>query len=262
VNPVRVLPSPAAPPGVDDSVLISGLRTLQDHFRQTPSGAELAKLDPLGAAEMKRFHLLRKDVPEAYLTQFRQLRGRLAHRRVTEEAAGRSQHSVLVTSAGPGEGKTFVSLNLALMLAVAPESRVLWVDVHARRPAFDQGPGEGFERGIEDCLQGVPWTSATRQAPHMNLHLMSIARRQSGLDDPLDVDALARWLRQHRESFTWIVLDGPELGSGVDAELLAHAADATLLVARPGVTRFQSLDAGLRRLDRSKLAGVTFNGAD
>lgn len=243
----------------DDSTTLAGLLGLQQQLRQESGGAP-SVLAPLGPAELKAFYLLRREVEEAYLDQFRQLRGRLMRRREAEEAAGRPMRSLLVTSPSGGEGKTFISLNLALMLAVAPGARVLWVDVHARRPAFAQGEGTEYRRGIQDCLTGTPWREAARQVPHMDLYLMATGERGGRLRDAYDYHALREWLSRNASLFTWVVLDGPPMDEGPDAELLAHAADATLLTARPGVTPLERMEYLLGRLDRARLAGVLFNG--
>jgi len=244
---------------VTASSAVTSLLELQQQIDQDKRQS-LPPPEPLSPAPLKAFLLLRKEAPERYLGQFRQLRGRLMRRRDAEQAAGRPMRSVLVTSPTPGDGKTFVSLNLALMLAVAPGSRVLLADLHPRRPSFEDATGASFPRGVRDVLRGLDWRRAARQVPHMDLFLMGVTPPGAGELDPLDYTALGAWLQRLGADFDWIVLDGPDCAAGPDAELISHLADATVLVVRPGAVRFDLLDSLLDNFDRARLAGVVFNG--
>ena len=67
--------------------------------------------------------------------------------------------SILVTSAGPGDGKTTIACNLGAGLALNGR-RILLVDANFRRPEMHRIFGVGNERGFSDVLGGLHWPSS------------------------------------------------------------------------------------------------------
>lgn len=218
--------------------------------------AEVRKLEP---ANLRAFHLLSKNAPEQYLQEFRQLRGRLQRVRGLRELNGVRTRSILVTSPRPRQGKSFVALNLALMIAVAPEARILLVDLNVRRPSFNARfklpPGPG----IEEIIAGADWREAAWWMPDTQLHIAPLSETPRDIMDPLHYDQLASRLEELSSSFDWILFDGPSLLESPDAEIAAHLADATLLVASREKTTFEEMDDCVARLAPGKLAGVVYN---
>jgi Mrp family chromosome partitioning ATPase len=198
------------------------------------------------------------ETPEEVLNQFRQLRGRL-FRQKELRSLGNSLHSLLVTGPEMGEGKTFITLNLGLMMAVAPGCRVLVVDVNVRRPAFPERLGLGGF-GLRQALDGEPWQQVARRCKGMELYVMPLGPNPHPESlDPIDLGRLRSWLREQTEHFDWILLDGPSLNESPDAEMLARACDSSLLVLRSGCTRFRRLHESLARLEGSAVSGAVFN---
>jgi len=244
-------------PAIDPTV--ETLLSLQTAFpREAP--VPIREPEPLGTANLKAFHLLREDAPEEYLGQFRQLRSRLIRRRELEFAKGRELRSLVVTSPEPGDGKTFVALNLALMLAVAQGSRVLVGDLNVRRPAFHTRMLLPAAPGIRECLGDETWRACARMVPHMGLYVAPLGEQRFSELDPVDYQQVRRWLSAIRQDFDWIVLDAPAWRGAPDAETLSHIADGTIVVLRKGQSSFQDCDELLAKLDRSRLVGAVLNG--
>ena len=85
--------------------------------------------------------------------QFRAIKRPLIQRAASEEAiAGVSPRTLMVSSALPGDGKTFTSLNLALSLAMERDFRVLLVDADAPKPHLSRTFGLEGEPGLLDLL--------------------------------------------------------------------------------------------------------------
>ena len=62
--------------------------------------------------------------------------------------------------------------------------------------------------------------------------------------------------------FDYVIIDAPPLGIFTDATVLINRADAALIVARAGKTRYAALERLLEPLPRERLLGVILNGSD
>jgi len=208
---------------------------------------------------LRGFHLLSKNTPEKYLQEFRQLRSRLQHARFQREAHGLHTRGILVTSPRGGEGKTFVAMNLALMIAVDPAARILLVDLNVRRPSLQarfklpEGPG------LEEILAGGDWEESVWWMPDTQLYVATLNSSPRDLMDPLHYDKLSARMGHLGTMFDWIILDGPPLLESPDAEIASLLADAALMVVRKEKTSFAEMDECANRLAPGRLAGVVYN---
>jgi polysaccharide biosynthesis transport protein len=170
---------------------------------------------------------------------------------------------VVVTSAVMQEGKSFISINLAVVLAQTGQ-QVLLVDADMRRPAVTKYMGIAMNAGLSACLAGTKDSSAmivkVEEIP--GLHVMP-----SGLMPPypaelLASEALPRLVQGWREQFQYVIIDTPPALAVTDAVVSARVADAVLLVARSEKTRRQSLARArdLLMKSRVRIAGVVVNG--
>ncbi len=224
-----------------------------------PEALESRPTQELSAEGRKAFYLMNPTAPEACLQQFRQLRGRLFRLQETLARQRVACRSLFVTSPSPGEGKSFVAMNLALMMAVAPECRILLVDCNVRRPSFPAWFHIPAGEGLRDAMAGACWRSVSRRLPGTNLCVTGLGEQERSAQEPLDYNRLRAWMNRVEDDFDWIVLDGPSLKESADAEMLSYAADRTLLVVRRGETTFEAMDHCLARIDDTMLAGVVLN---
>jgi len=190
------------------------------------------------------------------------MRSRLQRVRCLRETQGLRTKSILVTSPKEGQGKTFVALNLALMIAVAPEARILLMDLNVRRPSFQKRFRLPAGPGLEEIIAGADWREGVWWMPDTQLHIAALGDSPRDIMDPLHYDRLSSRMEELGSSFDWILLDGPSLLESPDAEIAAMLADATLLVAPRAKTTFEEMDECVSRLGPGKLAGVVYNSAD
>ncbi len=236
------------------------------HLQQGVTGAALPEAPPassrpvsvLSAEQMCAFHVRNRDVTEACLEEFRNLRGRLMRRAAVLVPPAQTRRSVLLTSPHRGSGKTFTAMNLALMLGVAPGARVLLVDAHARRPSLSKQFGLLGEPGLWEALDGADVLPLTRQTPAMQVFVLGIGAAAMEME-ALGTPRMAHLIKRLEGQFDWVVLDAPPLDESSDAEMLADYADLSLLVLQPGECSCRELGAVLGRLDLSRLAGFVFN---
>lgn len=174
--------------------------------------------------------------------------------------------SLMVTSAGPAEGKTFVACNLALARA-SRGTRTLLIDADMRA----SGVAKLFDlpvtsAGLSDVLAG----SADPQAVWKRLQLdgsgelfvLPAGRRTRRFDALLEDPNLARLLAQVQELFDLVIIDTPPLNVLSDAAVIAGNVDAVMLVVRVGVTEREAFELTLERLERANgpVIGIVLNG--
>lgn len=196
--------------------------------------------------------LMLEEPESPYADSVRALRGKVQIARL------RGVRTILVTSAGRREGKTIVATNLAIALAQAGLSTTL-VDADQRYGILSKLFGIANERGLSTHLHeegseigGEIFDS--QQAPLRVLPAGPSLPMTAGLIGSTRMLRLLVTLSEHAEV---VVLDGPAFEDGVDARLLAAAADATILTALAERT---SVHALRRMASELKESGVDVLG--
>jgi capsular exopolysaccharide synthesis family protein len=137
---------------------------------------------------------------------------------------------ILVTSASSGEGKTVTSLNLASTLADAGR-RVLLIDVDLRHPRCHEVLGSPLGPGLSSYLTGdVDLDRVVREIPAPHIGFVSAGPPPANPAELVGSERLSTALGLLRKHFDVIVLDSPPVLPVTDAVLLAHLADAVVLV--------------------------------
>lgn len=164
------------------------------------------------------------------------------------EGAGRRPRTILVTSSQAGEGKTTVSVCLARLMATAGQ-RVLIIDADCRRPAVHAAMGVKSKPGLTDVLAGKARVndvvvSDTRTGASILPAGRSVSNPPATLQSPR-TDELLRTLAAR---YDCIVIDSPPIMAVSDALMLTRRVDATVVVAKWGDTRRESVRLALKRI--------------
>ena len=176
---------------------------------------------------------------------------------------GGGEHSrvILVTSSLPGEGKTTISTNLAVVLAQS-NRKVLLVDLDMRRGTMSRKMGLPRTAGLSELLSGQrkePTLTAVKGFECLDV-------LQSGTPPPNPSELLdskiKEWVSIWRETYDYIVLDGPPLLPVTDAQIVHPIADITVLLTRSGLTERAQLQRSFRLLKSGSdhFVGVMVNG--
>jgi protein-tyrosine kinase len=191
----------------------------------------------------------------ACIEQFRTLRSRLYRIREVQPV-----RTLLVTSTLPGEGKTFVALNLAQAIARLHERRVLLIDSDLRASALHVAMGAPSCPGLADCLQGEADEFSIIQAnPRGNLFFIPAGRSVSNPAELLSNSRLQELLDRIAPVFDWIIVDSPPVLPVSDAYVLARLCDGVLFVVRAGSTAYDQVQTASREFRGKKLLGFVLN---
>lgn len=190
--------------------------------------------------------------------QFRTLRSRLY--RLREKNPVRT---LLVTSTLPGEGKTFVALNLALSIARQHERRALLIDADLRASRLHVRLGAPSAPGLSDYLSGRADEFSVLQAdPKVDLFLVPAGRSVPNPSELLANGALKRFLDGMSPVFDWVIIDAPPVLAVADPAIIGEFCDGVLVVVRAGMTAHELVKTTLQEFRGKNLLGVVLNGAN
>ena len=168
---------------------------------------------------------------------------------------------VTVSSPSPGDGKSFLSVNLALSFAYAG-FKTLLIDGDIRGGAQHRVFALPRRPGLTDVLAGQATTDAAlRPTRYAGLTLLSSGRRMQRAPELLLSRTLRDLIGRLSAKYDVIIVDSPPLAAGVDPLALATVTGKLLLVMRAGVTDLPLAVSKLEALDAMPIhtLGVVLN---
>ena len=187
----------------------------------------------------------------------------LRNSQIVAEKGMRRGNIVLVTSSVPGEGKTFVSLNLALSVAMHLDHSALLVDADVLRPSMLERVGLGPQPGLIDLL-----TREDVQPPDVllrtNLPKFSMLSTGTGVDrgaELLSSAAMDSLLSDLAERYhdRVIVVDSPPLLVSTVSRSLAARVGQVLMVVAAEQTKRTAVSQGFAALESCPMVSVVLN---
>jgi protein-tyrosine kinase len=190
--------------------------------------------------------------------EFRTLRSRLYQLR-----EHRPLKKVLVTSALPREGKSFVAANLAQVLVRQQGRKVLLIDGDLRAPRLHLALGTAPGTGLAEYLSGDADEFAIMQRGQMeNLFFVSSGRATSNAAEMVANGRMKRLLERLEKIFDWIIVDSPPAVPVSDASLMANACDGVLMVVRSHITPSDIARKARQEFRDEQLVGVVLNAIE
>ena len=169
---------------------------------------------------------------------------------------------LMITGAAPEAGKSFISANLATVMAQSGK-RVLLIDTDMRKGCLDQLFKLTPEYGLADILSGhVSPAKAVCETQIENLHLISNGGYPKNPSELLMDSRSTELLANAQKRYDYVIIDTPPVLAVTDATIVGQLAGTVLLVSRYGNTTTRGLEISADRLRQSKIniKGVILNG--
>lgn len=168
---------------------------------------------------------------------------------------------LLVTSAGPSEGKSTTAWSLARNFAQLGK-RTLLIDGDLRNPSLHRVAEVRGEIGLSNLLSGAANIhEAVQETDDPRLKIVLAGPLPPNPAELLAGSKLISLLTVAAESYDQVVIDGPPVLGLADAPILANASAGTLLVVEAGKTRIQAAQVAVKRLlvARARIIGVVLS---
>jgi tyrosine-protein kinase Etk/Wzc len=172
---------------------------------------------------------------------------------------------ILITGPGPDVGKSFLSSNLAFVLANAGK-RVLLIDADMRKGHLHRYFHLRRESGLSEAISG---TVGIRQAiykvgPAVKLFLMPTGKIPPNPSELLAQEGFASIMQELSGEFDYIVVDSPPVLGITDAAMIGRLTAGALLVTLADAHPLRELEQSVKTLRRSgtNVLGVVFNDMD
>jgi len=156
---------------------------------------------------------------------------------------------LLVTSPGPGEGKTMTSVNMAIAMAQSGQ-KTLIIDADMRRPRLHKALGiENRDQGLSSIILGNEELDQVVQATRIeNLSMLSCGQIPPNPSELLHSERFAKLVEEVGEKYDRVIFDSPPLGAVSDALVLSHSVDGVLLILSFGNTQKEMLRRSVDQL--------------
>lgn len=170
---------------------------------------------------------------------------------------------IMVTSAFPGEGKTFVSANLAVSIAQGIDEYVLLVDCDLRRPDLHNMFGFSNRIGLSEYLSGKNELSELFLRTKIEkLSLLPAGTPSRNASELIASNKMKSLLDEIKNRYDdrFIILDTAPSQVLAEANVLANYVDGIILVVLGHKTPRGEVNKSIEGLGKEKILGIVFNG--
>lgn len=169
--------------------------------------------------------------------------------------------SVLISSSGPGEGKSTTSANLAIVMA-ENEKKTILIDCDLRKPKihklFNLSNAKGLSNYLveQDNLEDILQNTNIK-----NLNILTSGTKVPNPSELLNSNKMCNFINQLKEKYDFIILDTPPVNLVTDAQILSQIVDGVLLVVACGEAERDSILRANELLKKvnGKIIGVVLN---
>jgi exopolysaccharide/PEP-CTERM locus tyrosine autokinase len=178
---------------------------------------------------------------------------------------GNPPRSILVTSAVPGEGKSFVTANLAISIANGIEDHVLLMDCDMRRPTIHSKFGIPGIVGLNEYLtKGMPLSELLVKTVIDKLSILPVGGLPTNPTELLSSVHMKKLLDEVKQRYRdrFILVDSPPPQLTAETSALAKRVDGVLLVIKAGKTPRKLINEIIEQIGRENIIGVVLNWYD
>lgn len=164
---------------------------------------------------------------------------------------------IMISGPAPELGKSFISINLATILAQS-QKRVLLIDADLRRGYMHKYFNYDTQPGLAEYLNGQqPLENIVRSTEVENLSIMSRGKSPSNPSELLGTAKFAEMLQDLSSQYDHILIDTPPVLAVTDGIIISQYAGVNLVIARYAKTQMKELELTINRFEQ---AGVKVNG--
>jgi tyrosine-protein kinase Etk/Wzc len=194
-------------------------------------------LGEVGHSSKKEMVVVKKDSRAQISEQFRQLRTNLQFLLTAE-----NEKTVLITSSMSGEGKSFISVNLATTLALSGK-KVILLELDLRKPKISAALGIAGQIGFSNySIGGAELDEIIKPTGILsNFYIIPSGAVPPNPAELVMLPRVEQLFKTLKTLFDVIIIDSAPVGLVTDAQLLGRYADVTLYIARQGITYKQQL---------------------
>ncbi len=169
--------------------------------------------------------LIVKEDPKSVAAEaFRTLRTNIQYSSIDNEIK-----TMMVTSAGPAEGKSTTLCNLALTFAHT-EKKVLIIDCDMRKPSVHKKMRLSNKAGVSNYLAGEVEINDIIQVYDRNVYVIPSGTVPPNPSEILASRKMKAFIEKAKEKFDYILIDAPPVIAVTDAQVLASSVDGVILV--------------------------------
>jgi exopolysaccharide/PEP-CTERM locus tyrosine autokinase len=180
-------------------------------------------------------------------------------------ASGKLPRKILVTSALPSEGKSFVSSNLAISIAQGVEEHVLLIDGDVRRPAIHSYFGFGQVAGLSEHLgSGMDIAKMLLKSPIPKLTILPAGKPPKNPTELLSSKKMRSLLDEvaSRYEDRFIIIDSPPPTMAAETNAIVNFVDGVILVIKSGKTPKKAIAETIDQVGKEKILGIVLNHSD
>lgn len=207
-------------------------------------------------SDFKRKLVVKNDPKSPVSEQYRTIRTNIQFSQIDNEI-----RTLMVTSSGPGEGKSTTVANLATVFA-QQGNKVLLVDADMRKPTVHYTFSITNTFGLTTVLtKQSDLDDAVTQIDTSNLYVLSCGPIPPNPSELLSSRAMDEFLETALNVYDLVIFDTPPVLVVTDAQLLANKCDGTVLVVSSGFTEKENAVKAKEQLttSKAKLLGVILN---
>lgn len=171
---------------------------------------------------------------------------------------------IVVTSSGPGEGKSTTVINTAITFAQAG-SKVLVIDGDLRKPKIHKLMGLENKNGLTNILASKgDFKESIKQVGIDGIEIITCGAIPPNPSELLSSKQMKMLIQQLREEYDLIMIDAPPVGNVTDAAILSTICDGTILVTASGQVDVASVKRAKELLQKvnANIVGVVLNKLD
>jgi len=189
--------------------------------------------------------------------QFRSLRTNLSFMALSEDAK-----TTLITSNISGEGKSFISINLAISHTLT-DKKVALLELDLRKPRLSNLLDVSRDPGISNYLVGkIPIEGIIKETKIKNLFVVSAGAIPPNPSELILSNKFKEMMEELKKKFDYLIIDSAPIGPVSDSLLLKDYADTTIFVVRHNATpkMYLKLIDNLSKQNKFKNMCIVFNG--